>query len=661
MAEGPDDLAAPGPATAEDVVRLAPVEVSARRIRDNPQDPTSYTTVIEPKQFESQFRTVPDLLSREAGLNVRQFGGLGQLSTVSIRGSSAEQVLILLDGVRLNSSNLGGVDLSTIPLESIERIEVTRGGGAAIYGSDAVGGVINIITKKPSRALGGSGSFSYGSFDTLKQEASISGAAGDHELLLSQIHFQSDGDFTFSEQSFEDENGVPIVDPANPPKKNARRRNNDFTSESVLAKYVWRPSSRFHVTAVDDFFRTERGQPGFASVEDRQLLHARQEVRRNIASVAADATGLAGDALDLHLDLSHRIERIDFTDTMPSLGVGTIDTTTADQSLAARLRVGYYASLLDGSPFEMHHYLTVSGEARYDYFTDTVRNPAQAEFPYIDRSTFAVMLQDEVTFWRDRLSVIPSYRFDATDFGDAHNGKIGLAFRPADWVTLKGNYETTFRQPNFSELFFPDQGFIRGNPDLRPEEGRAWDVGVSLQFRRVFAEVVYFGSDVDNQIFFVPISPFTVAPVNTGRIDIDGVEVSAEVVPFDWLVLSGNFTHQRVITRETGKQLATRPENTANGRATFRNRYGELYAEMQFIDDIPLDSIGAVFVVRRTQWDVGATLNLLAMLDGTAVARHLSKFTLGVDVKNVTDDDFADARGAPLPGLSVFGKIYVAF
>lgn len=642
-------------------VRLGEVLVEARRIRESAEDPASYTTVIEPAQFESQFRTLPELLSREVGVNVRQFGGLGQLSTVSIRGSSAEQVLVLIDGVRINAAEGGAVDFSTIPLDSVERVEITRGGGAAVYGSDAVGGVINIVTKRPSEALGGSASASYGSFRTIRESATASGGAGEHAFLLSHAHFQSEGDFRFREQTFEDEAGNPIFDPADPPKRDARRINNDFFSESLLGKYVWRPSSRFRLTALDDFFLTERGQPGFASLEERQLRDARQRLRRNVATVSAEADDAGLDGLRATLQLSHRAEWIDFRDTDPSLAVGTIDTSTLDQSAAARLRLELPFSTLEDSALPVNHYLALSAEYRRDMFEDRVRNPSQEGFGREARDTYAVFVQDEMTFFEERLSIIPAYRFDATTFEDASNWQVRAALRPWPWLTVKGGYETTFRQPNFSELFFPDQGFLRGNPDLRPEEGETWDVGASVGLSWLFAEAVYFRSRIDNQVFFLPVSPFTVEATNTGPVDVEGVEATLELVPLDWLALSANYTHQAVVSRETREQLATRPEDLANFRGTIRGEPGEVYVEVQYVSDIPLDSIGAVFVVERAQVDVGGTLNLLWLPYLDRLAGAFGKLTAGVDVKNLGDEDFADARGAPLPGLSVFGKVFASF
>ena len=119
----------------------------AGELSESADDPSAFATVIDARALDDRFATVEEVLDQVPGVRVRRFGGIGSYSTASIRGSKSEQVLILLDGVRLNSAQLGSVDLSTIPLRQVDRIEVLRGGGSARFGSDAESGVISITTR----------------------------------------------------------------------------------------------------------------------------------------------------------------------------------------------------------------------------------------------------------------------------------------------------------------------------------------------------------------------------------------------------------------------------------------------------------------------------------------------------------------------------------
>ena len=193
-----DEAPSPGTSTDQETAYdLGTILVREAKIRQARDDPASYTTVILPEQFASRFRTTEELLSRTPGVSIRRFGGLGQFSTLSIRGSSSEQVLVLVDGVRLNTGEGGSVDFSTIPLDMIERIEVIRGGGTTLYGSDAIGGVVNIVTRKAADKAEARATLTYGSYDTIKGSVTGSGSLGNFSGLLSLTHMQSDGDFAY--------------------------------------------------------------------------------------------------------------------------------------------------------------------------------------------------------------------------------------------------------------------------------------------------------------------------------------------------------------------------------------------------------------------------------------------------------------------------------
>jgi len=119
---------------------LEPVIVEETPIRPPLNYPSAFSTVIDLEDFSGEYNTTSEILSFSPGVVVRDFGGFGQLKTLSIRGSSNDQVVILLDGVRLNSPLGGGVDLSTIPIDYVDKFEIIRGGASALAGSDAIGG-----------------------------------------------------------------------------------------------------------------------------------------------------------------------------------------------------------------------------------------------------------------------------------------------------------------------------------------------------------------------------------------------------------------------------------------------------------------------------------------------------------------------------------------
>jgi len=632
-------------ATEEPAYEIAPVVVRTSRIREAKEDPSSFATVIQPEQFASQFRTTEDLLSRSAGVNIKRLGGLGQFSTVSIRGSSAEQVLVLLDGVRLNTGEGGSVDFSTIPLDSIERIEVIRGGGTTIYGSDAIGGVINIITKEPTERPEGSAYFSYGSEDTIKASLTGRGRVKRFSYLLSATHFQSDGDFDYETPEIRVEGELLV------PSEERTRINNDFKSDNILAKADFALTDALQLTLNNDFFYTERGQPG--TVFDPREK-ARQEVIRNLTQLKLEKERFLHPDVQVFLGGFSRFSRTHFTDPDPSLGLEAINTTSKEYAFGCQLGAeGYWQK------WGSEHVMNFRGELRWDELRDAVL-PGQDGFGEQDRTSHEWLLQDEAVLLRGGLSVVPAVRYEhSSDFGGHWTGKIGLVGKPKHWLTLKSNFQNSFRKPNFNELYFPDQGFIRGNPNLLPEKGLNFDAGFGLNFSKFFFQAAYFRNWIDESILWLPLSFFTIAPVNTGPVDAWGVEMDTEYRPWKPLFLTANYTFLDAISEETGKQLEGRPRHTVNFKVSLQDRRGEIYTEMQYLSAIPVraTSTGAIFVNERAVLDVGVTANL-ATLPYISRAAWLEKLTLSLEVKNVNDASVYDSLNFPLPGRMFFVTLY---
>lgn len=627
------------------VYELSPVVVRTSRIREAREDPSSFATVLDPGQFASQFRTTEDLLSRTPGVNIKRLGGLGQFSTVSIRGSSAEQVLVLLDGVRLNTGEGGSVDFSTVPLDAIERIEVIRGGGTTIYGSDAIGGVVNIITKKPAEEPEVSASFSYGSQDTIKASTTGRGKVRRLSYLLSGTHFQSDGDFEYETPEIRVE-GEPVV-----PMEERTRTNNDFRSENVLAKADLSLTHTSRLVLNNDFFYTERGQPG--TVFDPREK-ARQEIIRNLTQLRFQKQRFLIPDLQVFLGGFSRFNRIDFEDPEPAQGIAPIDTTSKEVAFGAQAGSEAY-----WEKWGTEHVVDLLAEFRRDELRDEVGEGLEG-FGERGRSSFELHLQDEVVLLENRLSLIPAAGFEeSTDFGGHGTGKIGVVGKPKDWLTLKTNFQNSFRKPNFTELYFPNQGYIRGNPDLLAEKALNLDAGLGFSFRRFFFQTAYFRNWIDESILWLPVSFFTIAPVNTGPVDAWGVEMDTEYRPWKPLFLSANYTFLDAVSEETGKQLEGRPRHTVNFKASLQDERGEIYTEVQYLSAIPVrsTSTGTIFVNQRAVLDVGATANL-AELPWLRRAGWLEKLTLSVEVKNVNDASVYDALNFPLPGRMFFVTLY---
>ena len=632
---------------ADEPEELGTVHVTAPRIRSALDDPTSTATVITADQFDSEFKTLPEVLSHTPGINIQQYGGLGQLSTVSIRGSSAEQVLVLLDGVPLNTCQGGGVDFSTIPLDEVERIEVVRGGGTAVYGPDAIGGVVNIITTRPEGGWRQSTSVTYGSFDTVKAYASAHGEAASTRFLLSATHFQSQGNFELHTSAVEMD-GVVVQEP-----QSAERINNDFASENVLVKMDRSFGDRWSVLLADDFSFTERGQPGFAP--PYHLPDARQKILRNTASLKVTSRDLPFSECVSTFRTFTLFNRSDYRNPTAIIGEEEIDSESRSVEFGADLSLD-----TAGEWGSFRHYLHAVAQVGHEWIRDEIRSGGSGHGEH-KRLTGSLVVQDEWIFFDDRLSLIPVLRYLYTEgFGHRFSPKGGAILRLTDWLLLKGNVEFSYRPPTLSELYHLEQDHIGGNPDLEPEEAINSDVSVRVHFPRYSAEAVYFYRKVDESIFWLPTDAYKIRPVNTGPVNVNGAELIAEALPADWLRCSLNYTYLHTISRVTGSQLAGNPRHSLDGSASLIARYGEVTADVQFIDDIPLTPTGTVVVEWRVQADLSLTLDLREIIPWGPI-RKLRRASASVQCKNVGDVHFSDARNFPLPGRSWFGTLTVDF
>ncbi len=630
-------LLTPSALRAEGAAQIGEILVAAPPAEnESPTKPSAFVSVIHPEDYADQLTTLPELLSQQVGIRVQNFGGLGQLSTVSIRGSTAEQVSVFLDGVKINTAQGGAVDFSTLPLGSIERVEVLRGGASSQFGSDAIGGVINIVTKRAKKKYSLETRYSEGSFFTIETHEGFSKKFGKVGLTLDHTHLSSDGDFKFLSTGVQFAGGGSIGG-----GKEFTRLHNAFLSEGLLSRVDAELNPRQRLSFTNDFFITPRDLPG-SELETTQLypanpLDAHELLFRNATGLQWNWDDFLVKNLNFALLPNYRVERSHFTDPTPAL-VGPIDVTSLNQSVGVKPKWSYERD------FKNHHHLfTFLYDFRYDRFSDSSPLPTTVTAGTHTRTTHAIFFQDEISLIGEKLYFNPSLRFEnANDFGNDVALHFGIVGRPASWVTLKGNVENSFRYPSFNELFFPDQGFIRGNPNLLKEEAINFDIGGQFHYQWVRVEVDYFRNVIHNSIVFVPISAFTIAPVNTGPATSQGIEATLQLNPVKFMELTGNYTFLDAKLNQTGKQLPGHPKHLANGRVEFSWEYGSLFGELQYLDKLPIDFANTKFISKRAIVNVGGTF------------KWKNRYFVTLQGKNVGNVQTFDSVGFPLPRAQVY-------
>ena len=603
-----------GETLEEIVVEDAPIEP--------PLDyPSAFSTVIELDDFQGEYYTASEILSFSPGVVVRDFGGFGQLKTMSIRGSSNDQVVILLDGVRLNNPIGGGVDLSTIPVNYVEKFEIIRGGASAFAGTDAIGGVVNIVTKKTDNPFTFA-SATYGSYETFGLNASRAQKVGDFSYLVSFAHAQSKGDFKFKSV-----NDLILT-----------RINNEFHSESFLAKAAYDPGNGWHVGLLNEFFYDNRGVPG---IGEFQQPDANQKDARNLTSINISKEKFIRPDMDLDILIFNRLDYLKFTNPEPTVGL-PIDTLSKTYSFGINPQVMWFA------PY--NQVFTFATELREDMLENN-------DYGNPDRLSFSLFAADEINLLDDMIVINPVIRYDlwhttgektTTDSGISP--RLGIIVTPLKFLSFKSNIGRSYRAPSFGELFFPNEGFIRGNPDLKPETAYDFDVGFILSHPRGSLEVTYFRSHIDDLILFVFISAQTIEPQNVGDVNEQGIETSLTLKPFKYSELFAGYTFLDGEIDETGAQLPGRPRNKFDLRAVFDLNYVSLFWETHYVDRIPVSAFpDSKTTPARTVYDVGAKA-------------EWKKLFFTFEIKNLFNNlDVRDALDFPLPGRTYFATAGVNF
>jgi vitamin B12 transporter len=616
-----------------EAVDIGEVRVQGMSEYESLEDAAAFTTVIRPSDFDKRSKSAPELLSRTVGIDVMNRGGEGEFSTVSIRGSSSEEVAVFLDGVRLNTTVGGTVDFSTIPIDSIDRIEVIRGNASARFGTGAMGGVINIITKKAGAKRAIDLKLTGASFETLRTSESWREPGDGWDLVLAHNHRSTAGNFTFM--------SLPVTLSGQPigNSQEFTRINNRSVSEDVLAKVSVDITDTLHFTIQNDFYWIDRQVPG---MEDETTLlapanppEAKEEIFRNTAGIKLNLDKFFIDDLTWQTGVTYFMNRDHFTDPSPAIG-DPINVTTLSQTPEFHMQWMHMFMSEDVNLASTFRY-----QFRYDRSSDSSPLVGRPLMGTHERNSNSLFIEESLGLLDDRIIIIPQGRFETvSDRKSRASWKVGLIGKPIEWLTLKSNVGSAFRYPSFNELYYPDQGYLRGNPNLDDESSLGWDIGFIIKPKYASLEASYFRNSVDNMILWVPISATTIQPVNTFAVDIQGIELQGSLDPIKYLHIDANYTWLDAHYSGTNRRLPGRPKHKINARIEGRIKPVTVFSEIQYIGSYPINTANTVTLSGQTVVDAGTTLTFGKYFFAT------------VEVKNVANVQIHDAVGFPLPRRS---------
>lgn len=616
------------------IIRLGSLLVWGNREALSSWENPAALEIISRKQIEaSTAQNLGDFLKSRPGLFIYDTGGKGGSKMVSIRGSHANQVLVLVDGVKVNPAQNNLVDLSSVSLDWIDHIEILKSGGSALFGSDAIGGVINIVTRKS--ASGGQKlilSLGKGSFGSGEVGGSMFPGWRHFRMNVSYQGRRSNGNFPYMD-SF---------------GRNAIRKNNGFWDQNVFFQISTASLLGGQAFVSVQNFRANRGVPGAL----RQLTpKAWLKDRRHLFQMG------------WNIPFQKRIlfewtgywQRFDQEFFSPRPWVFS-PTNSAYRNEAygvdGRLRI------FEGS----HQPLLIGGSARVDQMRGDDRIRPRFSMGKVVRKTYGLFALWKAKFalpenpFIRKISILPGIRRDwPTDFEPTTSPSLGVSMLHQGKVkiALKASWAKTYRPPAFNSLFWVEDVFARGNPNLRPERGDNRDVGVKmgLHFWGAWeAEVHRFNTHVKNLIQWRRAFDGKYTPVNVAAAHLSGREESLRWEPFAGkLKIAWNHTHLLAVNRSgqrttDGKILPFRPENEEN--LSVDGTWGFLYGNVSYrwVSKRFTRDANTKFLNPYRLWnlEIGTAFNLKSL-----------RFRFGLTVNNVANSDYQILERYPMPGRSV--------
>ena len=631
--------------------RLDPVVVTATRTQTELSNLPQTVTVVSREDIEeSKVETIGDLLRAVTGVQVQQTGGRGTSTSVFIRGSESDEVLTLIDGVQVNSVTLGAFDFANLTPEGFDRVEVLRGGGGSLYGSEAIGGVVNMITRRGDGPASGAMSFAGGNGSTDRETGVFSFANDLFRIAGSATHIGTAG---FGPDIPVDETGT------------VKKSNQDYDATTASLRADWTPTETGALYGILHYVGSSVGLANAANYLGVLDPNARQNGDFYFAKLGWEDAPLDG--------LSYRLSGAYVQDDQRFNDPPDVNNTAETRSrIPSEIVQGdaqaNYAWQWSLSTVGFQYTRKAADVFSYYSFDEP---PAQTYDP--SREDYGVYGQEQVRLFDDHLILLGSVRYDHDQqFGEVTSPTGAIAVRlpwqpwPGYWTgtRLRATYAEGFRAPTFNELFFP--GF--GNPNLDPERSSEWNTGfdVELLDGRALVYATYFDRRVKDDIVTVLVDPetFEFAPVNLGRVDATGVETGIDVDLGAGFRFGGTYTYLNLSSAGGADRVVRRPNNQMSSFVAYARPQVfssadafQARVDVFFVGDRPDYDPQTGDVVTNpsyTRVDLATAYVLPWKLYDTS-------FSLFGQVSNLFDRDYEEVLGFPALPINALAGLRIAF
>ncbi len=627
-------------------LNIEPVVITAARISQELKNVGTNITVISNEEIkELKADNLGKVLSNLTAVAIGRQGTLGAVQSLSIRGCRSQQVLIMIDGRSVNSTSLGSADISQIPLDNIERIEIIRGANSSLYGANAVGGVINIITKKPeSEAPLTDIYFSVGDFNTSVIRANFSQKK---EKL----------DYFFS-------GGQDI--------SNGWRENSDYENKNFSLRLGYKIPQFGKLSLTGGYYIDELGIPGPSNVlidkwngtleKISSSPNARQETEKGYLSLEYQDAISENSTARLKLYGNEDIQ----TYINPDWLINDLR-----KNITKGIEGQYDMCLVRG---KISQEISIGSDFHQDGFRQEDRNE------WVDKISektvnCSIYIQDIINFYS--LMAAIGVRYDKhSAYSEQINPRLSLVWSPFEGVLKNIKYSLNigraFRAPTFNELYWPYEEemywgttyITQGNFDLKPEKAWSYDAGVEYRYKDILlSKLTIFQINTEDMIdwkqMMINSTTYKYQPENYLEGISQGIEIEFNHKISKCINQAVNYTYghsEGKDEQEDGyKVLKFSPHHRANYKIKYNNDFG-------FGVVIAGDYV-------HKQWEqngmAGMKLPSYTLLN-IRITQKISEAELFLGIDNITDKKYMDrtdgfGKPYPLPGRTIFGGITLKF
>ncbi|MEW6419512.1 MAG: TonB-dependent receptor [Nitrospirota bacterium] len=616
----------------EKTTTLEEIVVTATRIEEPVEEVASSVTVITKKDIESKkARTVPEVLKSVQGLDISQSGGPGQLTDIFIRGAKPEHALVMIDGVEMNDPISPGrsFDLAHLTVDNIERIEIVRGPQSTLYGSDAIGGVINIITKKgegkPKFFISGEG----GTYNTFREAASLSGGTKLVNYSLGISHLNTEG---FSAAN----------------EKYGNTEKDGYKNTSLSARVGFAPMECLDIDFIVRYIdaKTDLDAKGGIGGDDPNYVSRSKQLFLRTQGSLLLFKGLWEQKIGFSLS-NHDRDYLDDKDAQhpDDSSKGLYNSKMWKVDWQHNLYLHKTNTLTTGIEYEEER-----GESEYSW--ESAWGPGESLFPEKSANIKSAYIQDKIVLYESLFTTLGIRVDDHSRFGSEITYRIAPAYLFKKTGTkIKATYGTGFKAPSLYQLYAPatEWGPI-GNENLKPEKSKGWDAGMEqylFQNRLTFG-ATYFWNDFEDLIDF----DWAKGYINIAKAQTKGAEIFVTARPIEDLTVKGSYTYTDTEDKETGQRLLRRPLNkgSLNLNYLFLEK-GNVNVDIIYVgkrDDMDPDTYERVKAGDYT------LINLAASYD---ITKNIQVFSR---IDNLFDQDYEEVKGYGTPKFSIFGGIKIS-